>query len=78
MALVAGYAGFAAFMAQRLLSTIAVLAVLYLLVVLTHAALVERLGADTPRSRALAVNFGVNPRRLGLLRASWRAASACC
>jgi potassium-dependent mechanosensitive channel len=66
-ALVAGYAGFAAFVAERLLSTIAVLAVLYLLVVLTNAALVERLGADTPRTRAVAVNFGVNPRRLGLL-----------
>ena len=67
VALVAGYAGFAAFVAERLLSTIAVLGVLYLLIVLTHAALVERLAADTPKSRAIAVNFGVNPRRLGLL-----------
>jgi potassium-dependent mechanosensitive channel len=66
-ALVAGYSGFAAFLAQRLLSTIAVLAVLYLLLALTQATLVERLGADTPRSRAIAFNFGVNPRRLGLL-----------
>ena len=67
VALVAGYAGFAAFVAERLLSSIAVLGVLYLLIVLTHASLVERLGADTPKSRAIAVNFGVNPRRLGLL-----------
>ena len=75
-ALVAGYAGFAAFVAQRLLSSIAVLAVLYLLLVLTNAALVERLGADTPRNRAIAVNFGVNPRRLGLL-ASLMAGGVC-
>jgi potassium efflux system protein len=66
-ALVAGYGGLAAFVAERLLSSIAVLGVLYLLVVLTNASLVERLGADTPKSRAIAVNFGVNPRRLGLL-----------
>jgi potassium efflux system protein len=67
IALVTGYAGFAAFLAERFLSTIAVLGVLYLLVILTHAALVERLTADTPKSRAIAANFGVNPRRLGLI-----------
>ena len=43
------------------------LGVLYLLLVLTHAALVDRLGADSPRSRAIAANVGVNPRRLGLI-----------
>ena len=67
VALVAGYSGFAAFIGTRLLSTIAVLGVLYLLLVLTQAALVDRLGADSPRSRAIAVNVGVNPRRLGLI-----------
>ncbi len=67
MALVTGYSGFAAFLAERLLSTIAVLGVLYLLLVLTHAALVEWLAADTPKGRAIAAALGVNPRRLGLI-----------
>jgi potassium-dependent mechanosensitive channel len=66
IALIAGYAGFAAFVGTRLLATIAILGVLYLLLVLTHSALVERLGADSPRSRTIAANLGVNPRRLGL------------
>jgi small-conductance mechanosensitive channel len=66
-ALITGYSGFAAFLAQRFLSTVAVLGLLYLLVVLTHAALVEHLAADTPRNRAVAASFGVNPRRLGLI-----------
>jgi small-conductance mechanosensitive channel len=69
LALVAGYSGLAVFAVQRLLSTIAVLGVLYLLLTLTHVSLVERLAADTPRTRALAANVGVSPRRLGLLAA---------
>jgi small-conductance mechanosensitive channel len=67
VALITGYSGFAAFLAQRFLSTVAVLGLLYLLVVLTHTTLVEHLAADTPRSRAAAASFGVNPRRLGLI-----------
>ena len=66
ISLIAGYAGFAGFVGQRLLSTVAVLGLLYLLLVLTQASLVERLAADTPRSRALAANS-----------ASIRAGSAC-
>jgi len=67
IALITGYSGFATFLAERFLSTVAVLGVLYLLVVLTHAALVEHLAADTPRSRVVAASLGVNPRRLGLI-----------
>ncbi len=67
IALIAGYAGFAAFLATRLLTTIAIIGVLYLLLVLTHTALVDRLDADAPRSRAIAASIGVNPRRLGLI-----------
>jgi potassium efflux system protein len=68
-ALIAGYSGLAAFLAQRLLASVAVLGVLYLLLTLTHVGLVERLATDTPRTRAIAANVGVSPRRLGLLAA---------
>jgi small-conductance mechanosensitive channel len=44
-----------------------VLGVLYLLLILTHTLFVERLGASTVRGRAIAANFGVSPRRLGLI-----------
>jgi potassium-dependent mechanosensitive channel len=67
IALISGYAGFAAFVATRLLVTIAILGVLYLLVVLTDTALVDRIAADASRGRAIAVNVGINPRRLGLI-----------
>jgi len=63
----AGYSGFATFLAERMLSTLAVLGTLYILLILTHSLFVERLGAGTARGRALAANFGVSPRRLGLL-----------
>ncbi|MCC6777676.1 MAG: mechanosensitive ion channel family protein [Hyphomicrobiales bacterium] len=69
LALAAGYAGLAVFVVQRLLSTVTVLGVLYLLLMLTHVTLVEWLAVDTPRTRALAANIGVSPRRLGLLAA---------
>jgi small-conductance mechanosensitive channel len=66
-ALVLGYSKFAAFLSVRLISTVAIAGTLYLLLVLTHALFVERLGGSTTRGRALAANFGVGPRRLGLI-----------
>ncbi len=67
VALVTGYSGFASFIAERMLSTLAVLGTLYLLLILTHALFIERLGASTARGRAMAANFGISPRRLGLI-----------
>ena len=67
IALLAGYSGFATFIAERMLSTLAVLGVLYLLLILTHTLFVERLGSGTARGRAIATNFGVSPKRLGLI-----------
>ena len=67
VALVTGYSGFATFIAERMLSTLAVLGMLYLLLILTHTLFVERLGAGTVRGRAIAANFGISPRRLGLI-----------
>jgi small-conductance mechanosensitive channel len=67
LALLSGYSGFATFIAERMLSTLAVLGMLYLLLILTHTLFIERLGAGTARGRAIAANFGVSPRRLGLI-----------
>jgi potassium efflux system protein len=66
-AVVAGYAGLAFFLAERLLVTIAVLSVFYLLLVATDALFTEKLAQDTPRGRAIAVNLGVQPGKIGLL-----------
>ena len=66
-ALALGYSKFAAFLSVRLISTAAIAGTLYLLLVLTHALFVERLGGSTTRGQALAANFGVGPRRLGLI-----------
>ena len=66
-ALLIGYSGFATFIAERMLSTLAVLGMLYLLLILTHTLFIERLGASTARGRAIAANFGISPRRLGLI-----------
>ena len=49
-----------------MLSTLAVLGVLYLLLILTHAIRRTARGRDA-RGRAIATNFGVSPRRLGLI-----------
>jgi potassium efflux system protein len=67
LALLTGYSGFATFIAERMLSTLAVLGMLFLLLILTHTLFIERLGAGTARGRAIAANFGVSPRRLGLI-----------
>jgi len=66
-ALLIGYSGFATFIAERMLSTLAVLGMLFLLLILTHTLFIERLGAGTARGRTIAANFGVSPRRLGLI-----------
>jgi small-conductance mechanosensitive channel len=67
VALLTGYSGFATFIAERMLSTLAVLGMLYLLLILTHTLFIERLGAGTVRGRTIAANFGISPRRLGLI-----------
>jgi potassium efflux system protein len=67
VALLTGYAGLAAFIAERLISTVAVFGALYLLLGLVNAGFSHVLTADTPRGRTVAVNLGVNPRRLGLV-----------
>ena len=65
-AAVAGYAGLAFFLAERVLVTIAVLAVFYLLLVATDALFTETVARDAPRSRAMAVNLGIQPGKIGL------------
>ena len=65
-ALVAGFAELAAFIAGRVVFTVAVLGALYLLLVVSDALLAGALGGETPRSRRIAANLGVSPRRLGL------------
>jgi small-conductance mechanosensitive channel len=67
VSLIGGYAGFAYFLAERLLATIAIVGSFYLLIVTSDALLFDFAAADTPRRRAIAINFGLNPRNIGLI-----------
>ena len=66
IALVAGYPAVATLVAAGLVSIVMVAGALYLVVTLGRAMWAERIALDTPRSEAIAANFGVSPRLLGL------------
>ena len=66
IALVAGYPAVGFSVAARLVSIIAVLGLLYLLWTLGNELFAERLEVDNPRSLAIAADFGVSARSLGL------------
>jgi small-conductance mechanosensitive channel len=67
VALLAGYAGFATFVAGRTIFTVTLLGVLYLLLAASDRLIGEMLTPGAARSRAIAANLGVDPRRLGLI-----------
>ena len=67
--LVGGYAGLAYFLGERLLATIAIVGAIYILIAASDALFLDFAAADTPRRRAIAFNFGLNPRNLGLVAA---------
>jgi small-conductance mechanosensitive channel len=66
IALVAGYPAVATLVAAGLVSIVMVAGALYLVVTLGRAMWAERIALDTPRSEAIAANFGVSPRLVGL------------
>jgi len=65
-ALVAGYPAVSSFVAARLVSIAAVFGMFYLLATLGKELFAERLALDSPRSLAIAADFGVSARWLGL------------
>jgi potassium-dependent mechanosensitive channel len=65
--LVGGYADLAFFLAVRALATVAIVGAFYLLIAASDALLLDFAAADTPRRRAIAINFGLNPRNVGLI-----------
>ena len=66
LALVGGYPATGSFVAARLVSLVAVLGMLYLIMILCKELFGERLEFDSPRSLAIAADFGVSTRWLGL------------
>lgn len=66
-ALAAGYHAFAYFLAERLIGGAAVLGMLYMLVRVVDALFTDALASDTSAGRAVLVNLGIDPRRVGLL-----------
>jgi GDSL-like Lipase/Acylhydrolase family len=66
IALVAGHPAAGSFVAARLVSIVAVFGMLYLLLTLGSELFAERLALDSPRSLAIAADFGVSARWLGL------------
>ncbi len=66
LALVGGYPATGSFVAARLVSLVAVLGMLYLVMILCKELFAERLAFDSPRSLAIAADFGVSTRWLGL------------
>jgi small-conductance mechanosensitive channel len=67
VALLSGYAQFATFVAGRAIFTVILFGVLYLLLAVSDRLIAEMLTPGASRSRAVAVNLGVDPRRLGLI-----------
>ncbi len=67
VSLIAGYAGLAYFIAERLLATVAIVAAFYLLIAASDALFADYVNSETPRARAIAINFGLNPRNVGLI-----------
>lgn len=69
IALLLGYASLAYFIAERMVTSIAVVGAIYLMIVTSDALFAQAFTADSPRGRAIAVNMGLNPRRVGLMGA---------
>jgi small-conductance mechanosensitive channel len=69
IALLLGYASLAYFIAERMVTSIAVVGAVYLMIVTSDALFAQAFTADSPRGRAIAVNMGLNPRRVGLVGA---------
>ena len=69
IAVLSGYARFADFLTERLLASIFILGAFYLLAVVSDALFRDVFAADTPRARAIALNLGLRPSRLGLIGA---------
>jgi potassium efflux system protein len=69
IAVLAGYARLADFLTERLLASIFILGAFYLLSVVSDALFRDVVAADTPRARAIALNLGLRPSRLGLIGA---------
>jgi small-conductance mechanosensitive channel len=69
IAVLAGYARLADFLSERLLASIFILGAFYLLSVVSDALFRDAFAADTPRTRAIALNLGLRPSRLGLIGA---------
>ena len=67
VSLVGGYAGLAYFLAERLLATVAIVGAFYLLIAASDALFADLLTTETPRGRAIAINFGLDPRNVGLI-----------
>ncbi len=66
IALVAGYPAVGSSIAARLVSTVAVSGMLYMLWTLGNELFAERLAVDNPRGLAIAGDFGVSARSLGI------------
>ncbi len=73
-ALLTGFIGFAAFLAGRFLVALGLIGALYIVLVFIDALFTEVLTASTPRGRAVAHFFGLNPRSIELIGALLSAA----
>jgi potassium-dependent mechanosensitive channel len=67
VALAAGYHAFAYFLAERLVAGVAVLGALYLLVRVVDALFTEPLSPDAAAGRAVLINLGIDPQRVGFI-----------
>jgi len=66
-ALVTGFIGLAAFLAGRFLTALGLIGALYIVLIFIDALFTEVLTASTPRGRAVANFFGLNPRSIELV-----------